>query len=284
MTARLAVRRCLPLLCFALLVVAASIPARAAGLVLSGDAIQGGLIIGQVEPGSRVRFEGNSVRVRPDGRFLIGFGREAPPHVILDVRYPDGSAEQRRIDVVMRDYAVQRIDGLASNMVAPSAEELARIREENKKIAAGRAIDSAEPGFDSGFVWPLIGTVTGTYGTQRILNGEPRQPHYGIDIAAPEGAPVFAAAAGAVVMAEPDLFYTGGTVMIDHGYGLTSLYSHLSRLDVKVGQQLAQGDLIGAVGSSGRATGSHLDWRVNLLTTRLDPALLVEPMPAQPDP
>jgi murein DD-endopeptidase MepM/ murein hydrolase activator NlpD len=276
--------RCAPWLVVALLIVAAAFPARAGGLSLTGDAIQGGLMIGQVEPGSRVRFEGNSVRVRPDGRFLIGFGREAPASAVLDIHYPDGSADQRRIEVAAREYEVQRIDGLPSNMVSPSAETLTRIREENQWIAAGRATDSAEPWFDSGFVWPLIGPVTGTYGTQRILNGEPRQPHYGVDVAVPEGAPVYAPADGIVVMAEPDLYYTGGTVMIDHGYGLTSLYSHLSRLDVSVGQALVQGDPIGGAGASGRATGVHLDWRVNLLTTRLDPALLVGAMPSPPDP
>ena len=285
MTARAAVLRWVPLLLVALLlVVAAGLPMRGGGLTLTGYAIQGGLMIGQLEPGSRVRFEGNTVRVWPDGRFLIGFGREAPASAVLDIRYPDGAAEQRRIEVAARDYEVQRIDGLASNMVTPGAEALARIREENQWIAAGRAINSAEPAFDSGFVWPLIGTVTGTFGTQRILNGEPRQPHYGVDVAAPEGAPVYAPADGVVVLAEPDLYYTGGTVMLDHGYGLTSLYSHLSRLDVSVGQALAQGDPVGGAGASGRATGVHLDWRVNLLTTRLDPALLVGPMPPQPDP
>ncbi len=284
MIARPPVRRCTPLLLLALLIVAAALPARAEGLALTGDAIQGGLMIGQVEPDSRVRLEGNPIRVWPDGRFLIGFGREAAASAVLDIRYPDGFSEQHRIEVTARDYETQRIDGLPSNMVSPSAETLARIREENKWIASGRAIDSAEPAFDSGFVWPLIGPVTGTYGTQRILNSEPRQPHYGVDVAVPEGAQVYAPADGVVVMAEPDLYYTGGTVMIDHGYGLTSLYSHLSRLDVSVGQALAQGDPIGGAGASGRATGVHLDWRVNLLTTRLDPALLVGPMPSQPDP
>ena len=284
MITRSVVRRCAPLFLVALLVVVAGLPARAGGLALTGDAIQGGLMIGQVEPRSRVRFEGNTVRVWSDGRFLIGFGRDAAASAVLDIRYPDGSTEQRRIDVAARDYEVQRIDGLVSNMVTPSAEALARIREENQRIAAGRAIDSADPWFDSGFVWPLVGIVTGTYGTQRILNGEPRQPHYGVDVAAPEGAPVYAPADGIVVMAALDLYYTGGTVMIDHGYGLTSLYSHLSRLDVGVGQALAQGDPIGGAGASGRATGVHLDWRVNLLTTRLDPALLVGPMPPQSDP
>ncbi len=284
MITRPVVRRCAPLFLVALLLVVAGLSTRAGGLALTGDAIQGGLMIGQAEPGSRVRLEGNTVRVWSDGRFLIGFGRDAAASAVLDIRYPDGSAEQRRIDVAARDYEVQRIDGMASNMVTPSAEALVRIREENQWIAAGRATDSADPWFDSGFVWPLIGIVTGTYGTQRILNGEPRQPHYGVDVAAPEGAPVYAPADGIVVMAELDLYYTGGTVMIDHGYGLTSLYSHLSRLDVSVGQALDQGDPIGGAGASGRATGVHLDWRVNLLTTRLDPALLVGPMPPQPDP
>ena len=265
------------LLGFILLLVAT--PSGAQSLRLEGDAIQGGLMVGWAEPGSIVRLDGHPLKLRDDGRLLFGFGRNAPPLAIVEVRYPDGREEARRIEITSRDYEVQKIDGLPSNMVTPSAEELERIRAENKQIAEGRGRDSDVAHFDSGYVWPLIGTVTGVYGTQRILNGEPRQPHFGIDIAAPEGVPVHAAATGVVTLVHDDMFYTGGTIMLDHGYGLTSLYSHLSAVDVAVGQLIQKGERIGAVGSSGRATGAHLDWRINLFTTRLDPALLVGPMP-----
>ena len=160
-----------------------------------------------------------------------------------------------------------------------SAPELARIRREGAEIAAVRRRDTAATWFARGFRWPLFGVVTGVYGSQRILNGEPRRPHYGIDIAAPTGTPVGVPAAGLVALAEADLFFTGGTVLIDHGHGLTSVYSHLAEVLVRVGDKVATGDILGTVGATGRVTGPHLDWRVNWFKTRLDPALLAGPMP-----
>ena len=156
---------------------------------------------------------------------------------------------------------------------------MARIRAENARIAEARAVDRAEPMFESGFVWPVVGPISGVFGSQRVLNGEPRRPHYGVDVAAPPGTPVTAPADGVVAIAHPDMYYTGGTVLIDHGHGLTSVYSHLEEVWVKEGARLRQGDPIGSVGATGRATGPHLDWRINWFDQRLDPALLVPPMP-----
>jgi murein DD-endopeptidase MepM/ murein hydrolase activator NlpD len=163
-------------------------------------------------------------------------------------------------------------------MVTPSEADLARIRADAAKVAAARAIDRPEPPFESGYAWPARGIITGVYGSQRILNGEPRRPHFGIDIAAPTGTPVTAAADGVVAMAD-DLYFTGGTVILNHGYGLTTTYSHMQDVWVVEGQALRQGEPLGTVGATGRATGAHLDWRVNWFDQRLDPALLVPPMP-----
>lgn len=254
-------------------------PAAGDPVALEGRFMQGGLVTGRAPPGTRVTLDGEAVPVRVDGRFLIGFGRDAAARSVLEAALPDGRRVTQRIEVAPQTYRIQRIDGLPETMVTPPPEVLARIKRDAEVIRAARATDTAHPMFDSGFIWPVRGRVTGVYGSQRILNGEPRQPHYGIDIAAPEGTPVMAAADGVVRVAEADMYFTGGTVLIDHGYGLNSVYSHLATLSVGAGDEVKQGEVIGTVGATGRATGAHLDWRVNLFLTRLDPALLVPPMP-----
>ncbi len=255
--------------------------ALAGALSLDGDFTQGGLVYGTTEPGARVSFRGRDMRVSAAGAFLIGFGRDDEGPFELSVHHPDGSHTRRSIEIAGRDYAVQRIDGLPPKMVTPPPETLARIRRENGWIAKVRARDTAEPFFVSGFVWPATGPISGVYGSRRILNGEPRRPHFGVDVAAPAGSPVVAPSPGIVALAEKDLYYTGGTVMIDHGHGLTSVFSHMSAVLVRVGERIKQGVLIGRIGATGRVTGPHLDWRVNLFKTRLDPQRLVPPMPAQ---
>lgn len=249
-----------------------ALPAAAGELVLEGAFTQGGLVVGRTEPGAEVTVDGDPVRVSPDGVFLIGLGRDAPPSVVVRV---DGG-EPRTIEVARRSYPEQRIDGLAERKVTPSAEDLERIRADGALISGVRTRDSARTGFASGFVWPLRGTVSGVFGSRRILNGEPRRPHSGLDIAAPRGTPVGAAAAGVVVLVHEDMFFTGRTLMIDHGHGLTSVYAHLGEILAADGQTVAKGAPIGRVGSSGRATGPHLHWGVSLFSTRLDPALLVD--------
>jgi murein DD-endopeptidase MepM/ murein hydrolase activator NlpD len=248
-------------------------------LDLAGAFIQGGLVRGQVPPGSEVKFAGRRLHLDPAGRFLFGFGRDEATGEPLIVRYPDGSRIARRLEIARHDYQIERVDGLPPREVSPSAADLARIRADAKLIAAAEARDSAEPGIAPAFVWPVVGRISGVYGSQRILNGEPRAPHRGVDIAARAGTPVDAMAAGVVTIAAPDMYFTGNTVMIDHGYGLHSIYAHLSELKVAVGQAVRQGEPIGRVGATGRATGPHLHWGVYWFDQALDPALLVGPMP-----
>ncbi len=277
--------RPLPVLRSALLALAlgtllalATLPAApAAALELRGQAIQGGLVYGQVAPGSRLRLDGRAVRVSPEGRFVLGFGRDAAPSATLRVTRPDGQSATHSLTVVQRDYAVQRIDGLAQEMVSPPEDVWARIKADAAQVRAARGHDSALPHFAGPFRAPVEGVVTGVYGSQRILNGKPRQPHYGVDVAAPAGTPVTAPAGGLVRLAAPDLYYTGGTIILDHGHGLTTTFLHLARLEVAVGQTVRQGEVIGTVGSSGRSTGPHLDWRVNWFDARIDPQRLLEP-------
>ncbi len=252
------------------------------GVRLDGPRIQGGLLRGQAPPGSRVEYEGEAVRVSGDGWFLIGFGRDASPEAELVVSHPDGRRERRVLKVERRQYDIQRIDGLPARKVTPRSEEdLARIRAEVRMVRDVRAIDDPRTDFLSGFRWPIKGRISGVYGSQRILNGEPRRPHFGIDIAAPAGTKVVAPADGVVTMVHPDMFFSGGTMIIDHGHGLSSAFLHLSRILVKKGERVAQGQPIAEVGSTGRSTGPHLDWRINLFDRRLDPSLLVGPMPEQ---
>lgn len=264
------------------LILLAGLPAAwgAEGLRLNGPLVQGGLVAGQAVPGSQVRLDGETVRVRADGRFLIGFGRDMGPEAVLEVRPPGGTPQIHRLRIAAQDYDIQRIEGLPPAMVTPPGAVLERIRADARQVRAARLVDTDVPLLDSGFIWPVEGRITGVYGSQRILNGEPRRPHFGIDIAAPTGTPVVAAADGIVRLAETDMYFTGGTILIDHGYGVNSVYSHLESVAVPVGAEVRKGQLIGTVGATGRSTGPHLDWRVNLFLTRLDPALLVPPMPA----
>jgi murein DD-endopeptidase MepM/ murein hydrolase activator NlpD len=255
-------------------------PALAGTLALHGAITQGGLVRGQTEPGARVALDGNPVRIAPDGHFIFGFGRDAPKTARLDIVFRDGTALHRVLAVVPRRYDIRRIDNLPQDEVTPPPEILARVEREDAQAEKARTVNSNLLFFESRFLWPVVGRISGVYGSQSILDGQKRAPHMGVDIAAPPGTPVRAPAGGTVTLAAPDFFLTGGTVMIDHGYGLSTVYFHLSRLDVHVGQKVAQGEVIGAVGATGRATGPHLHWGVNWYQLRLDPALLAGPMPA----
>ncbi len=249
------------------------------GLRLEGTFAQGGLIIGIAPAGSEITVDGKVVRVSPDGRLVFGFGRGHSPEAALKVAFPDGRSVARMLAIAQRTYNVQRIDGLPPRQVTPPQEVLDRIRSENARIGEARARDTRQTWFAGGFVWPAIGPISGVYGSQRILNGKPRQPHYGVDVAMPTGTPVNAPAPGRVTLAENDLYYTGGTVILDHGHGVTSAFLHMSKVHVRVGDLLDQGDRLGEIGATGRVTGAHLDWRINWFNVRIDPELVVGPMP-----
>ena len=242
---------------------------------LAGEAIQGGLIWGRVDPAATVTLDELTLDVLPDGHFVAGFHRDAPPRSVL--RVDDGC--ELVVQVAQRQYRVQRVEGVPQRTVTPPPQQLARIRRERALVAAAKARRIENPAWlmqiDGAFVWPLRGRLTGVYGSQRIYNGTPGSPHYGVDLAAPAGTPVRAPAAGRVTLAEDDLFYSGGTVILDHGYGLSSSFLHLSAVSVAVGDELEVGELIGAVGASGRATGPHLDWRMSWRNRRIDPQRLV---------
>ena len=264
----------------ALIVVLIRAPAAYAdNLTLDGPMEQGGLIHGHAEPGATVALDGRHLRVAPDGAFIFGFPRDAPAQASLDVAGRNGGRVHRILTVAPQHYRTQRINGLPRDEVSPNPETLKRILHDIAAIRAAHRVDSDTRDFETPLRWPVIGPVSGVFGSQRILNGEPRAPHAGIDIVAPSGTPVVAPAGGVVTLAEPDLVLDGGTVTIDHGYGLSTLYIHLSKIAVRKGEHVAQGQTIGAVGATGRATGANLHWGVYWYEMALDPMLAAGPMP-----
>ncbi len=251
---------------------------------LSGSLTQGGLIWGYVAPGSRVTLDGDELDVLGDGTFIAGFSRDAAPAAELVVEHEDTCRETLRI--ARRDYRISRVEGVPQRTVTPPPEELERIRREGALVKAAKdrriAREDLLQGALAGFAWPVKGRISGVYGSQRIYNGTPKSPHYGVDVAVPTGTPVGAPTAGVITLAEPDLFYSGGTVIIDHGFGLSSSMLHLSKVLVEVGQEVRTGDIIGEVGATGRATGPHLDWRMSWRDRRIDPQLLVPSQESAP--
>ena len=254
----------------------------AGALELRGDFTQGGLIIGEVAPTTSVVYQGNDQRVSAEGIFIIGFDRDAPLQALLKLYHSNRTVVYRTINLTERRYDIQRISGLPSDRVEPKPEHMARIRREAVMVKKARQRNDPRTDFAQGFIWPVIGEITGVYGSQRILNGKPRRPHYGVDISAPTGTPVKAPANGVVSLLHPDMFFSGGTLIVDHGHGLSSSFLHLSKILVSEGQTVKQGEVIARVGATGRVTGPHLDWRMNWFDQRIDPALLVPPMPETP--
>lgn len=255
------------------------VPAADVPLELDGAMEQGSLIVGRTDPNARVEFEGEPVRVSPEGVFLLGFDRDAAETAHLVVEGPDGGTLERTLEIAPRDYDIQRIEGVERDKVTPPEKVWDRIRKEARLVGKARQTDDPRTDFLAEFQWPVQGPITGVYGSQRFYNGEPRRPHYGIDIAAPGGATVRAPAAGVVTVAHPDMYFSGGTLLLDHGHGLSSAFLHMSELNVSVGDEVAQGEPLGEVGSTGRSTGAHLDWRMNLFDRRIDPTYLVGDMP-----
>ena len=246
---------------------------------LTGESQPGGLLWGRVAPATVLEFNGVDVPILEDGTFVLGLGRDAPVTLELTV----GPTLSCTIDVESRQYRISRVEGVPQRTVTPPEEQLARIRSERQRVRSAKAKRVRRQDFleavKAGLQWPVTGRISGVYGSQRFYNGRPGNPHYGVDVARPTGTPVLSPGPGVITLAEPDLFYSGGTVILDHGYGLSSSFLHMSRIDVTVGDEVQAGDPIGAIGATGRATGPHLDWRMSWFNQRIDPQLLVPPMP-----
>lgn len=246
---------------------------------LKGNFVQGGLVIGKTSPANKVVFAQQNILVSAEGDFILGFNRDEKSSIKLSVTNPKGIKETTKLTIKKRDYNIQRINGLAKSKVSPRKPEvLARIRKESAQAGQARKRNDERDGYLETFIWPTTGSISGVYGSQRVLNGKARRPHFGVDIAAPTGTNVLAPASGIITLAHKNMFFSGGTIILDHGHGLSSTFLHLSKLLVEKGDVVQQGDLIAQVGATGRVTGAHLDWRMNLFKRRVDPQLLVPSM------
>tara|TARA_B100001564_G_scaffold332658_1_gene319738 strand:+ start:178 stop:978 length:801 start_codon:yes stop_codon:yes gene_type:complete len=237
---------------------------------------QGSFILGKVKPNSEVQIDGRDVRVTKDGTFAFGLDRDRKNNIIIRVKNGESFTTIEK-KILKRSYKIQRIDGLPPKHVTPPPEVFERIKKDNKMIGEARSIDTPYEFFKNKFIYPIDKyVITGVYGSQRILNGKPRRPHYGIDFHAPEGTPVKAMMDGEVTLAEDDMYFTGGTIIFDHGHGISTLYMHMKDIRVKVGQKIKQGQIVGTLGQSGRATGPHLDIRLNWFDVKLDPKTILD--------
>lgn len=242
---------------------------------LRGDFIQGGILFGTTLPGTQVSLDDESIMVSDKGDFVIGFGRDSELQAWLELTYANQQPVRMPLTLQAREYDIQYIDGLPPSQVTPPDSVLQRIRDDSRQVGEARSARLERTDFLQTFILPTEGRVSGVYGSQRVLNGEPRRPHFGIDIAAATGTEVLAPAAGIITLAHPDMYYSGGTLILDHGQAVSTTFLHLSALLVDVGDEVEQGQVIGLVGATGRSTGPHLDWRMNVGKARVDPELLV---------
>jgi murein DD-endopeptidase MepM/ murein hydrolase activator NlpD len=252
----------------------------AVALELKGVWQQGAIIYGQVAPGMKVEFQGRNLRLTEDGQFVLGLGRDAVKTATITTLNTAGQQQVYTYAVKQRKYQIQKVTGVPQATVTPDPEQVERSRREAQMAADARKGDLPLAGFMQAFQWPIVGRISGVYGSQRFYNGVAGSPHYGVDVARPTGSLVSAPASGQVTLVHPDMFFSGGTLIIDHGHGISSTFIHLSKILVKEGDVIRQGQAIAKVGQTGRATGPHLDWRMNWFEERLDPQLLVGPMPA----
>ena len=249
------------------------------GLEIKGEWVQGGMIIGQVHTSHQLQFLGRNLQVNPAGYFVLGLGRDAPRRAVLIETLSSGEKVTHSFVVRQRSYREQRIEGVPKHTVDVPEAALTRIRQEVKLTKAARKESSTRQDFLQKFEWPAQGIISGVYGSRRVYNGQPRRPHFGVDIAAPQGSSVSAPASGRVLLTHDNMYFSGGTLILDHGHGITSTFIHLYKILVKKGDTVVQGQAIAEIGSSGRATGPHLDWRMNWFTQRLDPQLLMDGPP-----
>lgn len=246
-------------------------------LELNGSFTQGGLLFGKTNYKNKIFFNEKEVFVNKSGDFILAIGRDEKLENLIEV---DGKKKETHIiKISKRKYKIQKIDGLPKNKVTPNEKELKRIKKESKKIRESKSVFFDQTLYKSGFIWPLKGVITGEYGNQRILNGKPRRPHYGLDIAAKSGSKIISPSDAIVVLTMEDSFFNGKMIILNHGLGINSIYSHLKKIYIKEGEKIKKGDLIAEVGSTGRSTGPHLDWRINVFNTAVDPALLLSNQP-----
>lgn len=267
--------------CFGLLICLCSVSLQAETLRWQGSLEQGALLVGEVPAGYQASYNRQPLQVTAQGQFLLGLGRDAASSIELSLTSPQGVETTAQYPVRQRQYTIQRVEGVPQKTVTPRDEDLARIRNDSIIVKRARKEITDSLDFLGGFQRPMQGPVTGVYGSQRFYNGVPKSPHYGVDYAAPTGTLVMAPSSGIVRLAHRDLFYSGGTLIIDHGHGLSSTFLHLSDILVTEGMRVERGAPIAKVGATGRATGPHLDWRMNWRQVRIDPVLVLQALPVR---
>ncbi|HEX3429345.1 MAG TPA: M23 family metallopeptidase [Rhizomicrobium sp.] len=255
----------------AILFSSAALP-QASRISVLGSLEQGSLVIGKAEPGARVTVDGTAVHVSSAGEFAFGFTYDQTKPSLIAAHFADGARETRSVQPIVRKYEVQRITGLPEKFVTLPPEVLERRKREVAMIAAARSRDSDFDWFAEKFDWPARGIISGVFGSQRILNGKPMEPHFGVDIAAPAGTPIMAPAPARVALVGPDFYLEGGLTILDHGHGVTTCYLHQRKQMVTEGDRIARGEAIGEIGMTGRATGPHVHWGLNWFQLRLDPS------------
>lgn len=250
----------------------------AAQIQLMGKMEQGALIRATVEPGTQVYLNGKTLKVTPEGALVFGFSRKAELKQELKLVYLDGLTQIKPLSIKAKEYKIDRVNGISKKIMKPDPKAQERSAKDSRQVKAARSQFSELESFTQDFIWPLTGRISGVYGSQRVYNGKPGNPHYGVDVAAKTGTVVVAPADGVISLSVADMFYSGGTIILDHGYGVSSSFLHLSKLYVEDGEVIKQGQAIAEVGATGRVTGPHLDWRVNWYQMRLDPVTIVPNM------
>ncbi|UJF23323.1 M23 family metallopeptidase [Shewanella sp. OMA3-2] len=249
-----------------------------AEITFQGQFEQGALVRGTVPVGSAIKLNGELIKVTPKGQFAIGFDRDAKAEQMLEVTYPTGLTELKPIKVASREYKIDRVTGISTTIMKPDPVAQKRAAEDAKQTFAARETFIEQDAFMQDFIWPATGRISGVYGSQRVYNDVPGNPHFGVDVARPTGTVVVSPADGVITLAVADMFYSGGTLIIDHGYGVSSTFLHLSKLYSKVGDKVTQGQKLAEIGATGRVTRPHLDWRLNWFQMRLDPVSIVPSM------
>lgn len=246
-------------------------------IIWQGDFVQGGIVVGHFDPQvvKSISFNGKALQMAEQGAVVFGFDRDGKSGDVVELRLKSGELFKKTLKIDKREYNIQRIEGISKKIMNPVKRDWTRIKNESAMVGKARKARFDRADYLETFIWPATGPITGVFGSQRVYNGVPKRPHYGIDIAGPVGTPIVAPASGVVTLAHPDMFYSGGTMIIDHGHGLSSTFLHMSKIDVKVGQEVKQGERVGDMGASGRATGSHLDWRMNWKKRRVDARLIL---------
>ena len=253
----------------------ALLPSENKALELCGKAAQGEILKGYAPGAQKILFDDREYMLSPSGNFLLAFGRDEAASKKLTVVESNGNIKDYPLNIAATKWDIQDIKGIPQKKVTPSAADQKEISRERSDLKKALAEGLNKNYWEKGFIMPVKGRISGHFGGQRIMNGKKMNPHQGTDIAAPEGTPVKAASNGIIRLSGGNYFYSGNTIVIDHGHRLFTIYAHLKETSVKPGDYVKQGQIIGKVGKTGRVTGPHLHWGASLNGIRFTPESLL---------